>query len=218
MNSQEVFTELDISQFVQQIILGRWNSLFWSTLTEFLFTRTAAHPRPQHCPLGKNIKTKTTWYLWLTWQDIKPENIVCENLQEFNIKLVDFGLSRRLAEKTDICVMQGTPDFVSPEVRDEREGTDDTEFVTNQVINYEKISHLTDMWSVGVITYVLLSGNLLIVFIPNLTPFTSQGYHHSWGILTWKPSPPSPPATTPLTRTSLMSSGKYQPAICQSPH
>ena len=38
--------------------------------------------------------------------------------------------------------MQGTPDFVSPEV-----------------IQYEPVSLGSDMWSVGVITYVLLSGN-----------------------------------------------------------
>ena len=37
--------------------------------------------------------------------------------------------------------MQGTPEFVSPEV-----------------VNYETISLKTDMWSVGVLTYVLLSG------------------------------------------------------------
>ena len=38
-------------------------------------------------------------------------------------------------------VMTGTPQFVSPEV-----------------IKYESISLATDMWSVGVLTYVLLSG------------------------------------------------------------
>ena len=38
-------------------------------------------------------------------------------------------------------VVTGTPEFVSPEV-----------------VNYEPISLTTDMWSVGVLTYVLLSG------------------------------------------------------------
>ena len=74
--------------------------------------------------------------------DIKPENIVCESQDSFHIKLVDFGLSRRLTEERDICVMQGTPDFVSPEV-----------------INFEPIGTGSDMWSVGVVTYVLLSGD-----------------------------------------------------------
>jgi len=73
--------------------------------------------------------------------DIKPENIVCERSDSSKIKLVDFGLSRVLNEQIDVCVMQGTPDFVSPEV-----------------LNYEPVSYASDMWSVGVITYVLLSG------------------------------------------------------------
>lgn len=56
-------------------------------------------------------------------------------------KLVDFGFARRLQEGQDVRVMQGTPEFVSPEV-----------------ISYEPISLNTDMWSVGVLTYVLLTG------------------------------------------------------------
>ena len=54
--------------------------------------------------------------------------------------------------------MQGTADFVSPEVHmithiDAKK--DEFEF---KVVNYEPISLGSDMWSVGVITYVLLSG------------------------------------------------------------
>lgn len=73
--------------------------------------------------------------------DLKPENIVCHSKDGFHIKIVDFGLCKQLNNSKDVCIMQGTPDFVSPEV-----------------INYEPISLGSDMWSVGVITYVLLSG------------------------------------------------------------
>lgn len=57
------------------------------------------------------------------------------------LQIVDFGFAKRLVDGKDMRVMQGTPEFASPEV-----------------INYEPISTKTDMWSVGVITYVLLSG------------------------------------------------------------
>lgn len=73
--------------------------------------------------------------------DIKPENVVCATpAKDCIVKLVDFGFARKLGSE-EVKVMQGTPEFVSPEV-----------------INYEAISLRTDMWSVGVLTYVLLSG------------------------------------------------------------
>jgi len=73
--------------------------------------------------------------------DLKPENIMCSSKDNTKIKIVDFGFAKRLTEGSETRVMQGTPEFASPEV-----------------INYDPISTTTDMWSVGVITYVLLSG------------------------------------------------------------
>ena len=49
--------------------------------------------------------------------------------------------------------MQGTPDFVSPEV-----------------INFEPIGTESDMWSVGVVTYVLLSGNMACLAANTVQP------------------------------------------------
>jgi len=88
--------------------------------------------------------------------DLKPENIVCLDEDSFEIKLVDFGLARRLDDTQATCIMQGTPDFVSPEV-----------------VNYEPISTLSDMWSVGVVTYVLLSGLSPFLGDSNMQTFTN---------------------------------------------
>ena len=101
---------------------------------------------------------------------------MCQSVESFNIKLVDFGLSRRLTENRDICVMQGTPDFVSPEVAT-------SDFVKYhkvadhllKVINFEPIGLGSDIWSVGVVTYVLLSG---VIYQTNLlcdSHFLCQG-------------------------------------------
>ncbi|XP_061547594.1 myosin light chain kinase, smooth muscle-like isoform X1 [Phycodurus eques] len=73
--------------------------------------------------------------------DLKPENIMCVNKIGSKIKLIDFGLARRLENAGTLKVLFGTPEFVAPEV-----------------INYEAISYPTDMWSIGVICYILLSG------------------------------------------------------------
>ncbi|XP_050955344.1 myosin light chain kinase, smooth muscle isoform X2 [Labeo rohita] len=73
--------------------------------------------------------------------DLKPENIVCMDRTGIRIKIIDFGLASKLDPNTPLKVMHGTPEFVAPEV-----------------INFEAVCPATDMWSIGVICYILLSG------------------------------------------------------------
>uniref|UniRef100_A0A4X2K035 Myosin light chain kinase 2, skeletal/cardiac muscle n=1 Tax=Vombatus ursinus TaxID=29139 RepID=A0A4X2K035_VOMUR len=73
--------------------------------------------------------------------DLKPENILCVSTTGHMVKIIDFGLARRYNPKEKLKVNFGTPEFLSPEV-----------------VNYDQISDKTDMWSMGVITYMLLSG------------------------------------------------------------
>ncbi|KAK8770577.1 hypothetical protein V5799_012959 [Amblyomma americanum] len=73
--------------------------------------------------------------------DLKPENILCQSQVGHKIKLIDFGLAQLYEPSSSLRVMFGTPEFVAPEV-----------------VSYEPVSPATDMWSVGVICYVLLSG------------------------------------------------------------
>ncbi|XP_068439500.1 myosin light chain kinase, smooth muscle-like isoform X2 [Clinocottus analis] len=73
--------------------------------------------------------------------DIKPENIVCVDTTGTRIKIIDFGLASELEEGKPLLVMHGTPEFVAPEV-----------------INYEPVGLESDVWSIGVICFILLSG------------------------------------------------------------
>ena len=59
------------------------------------------------------------------------------------MKIIDFGLARELGEagRVDITKLQGTIEFMSPEV-----------------MNCKTASTSADMWSVGVVTYMLLTG------------------------------------------------------------
>ncbi|VDO03439.1 unnamed protein product [Rodentolepis nana] len=72
--------------------------------------------------------------------DLKPENILCLSKTGFKIKIIDFGLAREVTGG-ELRVMFGTPEFVAPEV-----------------ISFEPVTYATDMWSIGVVCYVLLSG------------------------------------------------------------
>ncbi|CAF1006578.1 unnamed protein product [Rotaria sp. Silwood1] len=74
--------------------------------------------------------------------DIKPQNIlVMEQWPSTQIKLCDFGLSRILTNQC-LLEMSGTTDFLAPEV-----------------INYEPITCATDMWNIGILIYVLVTGH-----------------------------------------------------------
>jgi calcium-dependent protein kinase len=74
-------------------------------------------------------------------RDIKPENIMFESNDALNVKLLDFGNSRKMAGNDAMTGVYGTAYYVSPEV------------LTG---NYNE---KCDIWSIGVILYMLLSGN-----------------------------------------------------------
>lgn len=83
--------------------------------------------------------------LGVVHRDLKPENLLLENERDdTNIKVTDFGLSRIFLERDAPEMMKtacGTPGYVAPEVLDCK--------------GYDKE---VDMWSAGVILYILLCG------------------------------------------------------------
>lgn len=73
-------------------------------------------------------------------RDIKPENLLLEEKDDFfNIKLIDFGIATT-GQKDGIVGMIGTPSYIAPEV------------ITGSY------NEKCDVWSGGVLMYILLSG------------------------------------------------------------
>jgi len=77
-------------------------------------------------------------------RDLKPENLLCSELDDGTvvIKIADFGLSKAFSGESALETSCGTPDYAAPEVL-RMDGA------------YDKS---VDLWSIGVITYVLLCG------------------------------------------------------------
>ncbi|XP_063804224.1 serine/threonine-protein kinase D1 isoform X1 [Pseudophryne corroboree] len=74
--------------------------------------------------------------------DLKPENVLLASAEPFpQVKLCDFGFARIIGEKSFRRSVVGTPAYLAPEV------------LRNRGYNRS-----LDMWSVGVIIYVSLSG------------------------------------------------------------
>lgn len=80
----------------------------------------------------------------VTHRDLKPDNIMCigdgDNMQ---IKLTDFGFACFFNPNKKMDISLGTPYYMAPELVDGRE--------YNQKV---------DIWSLGCISYMLLSGKL----------------------------------------------------------
>jgi len=74
-------------------------------------------------------------------RDLKPENLLLHSGNDTEVKLSDFGLSKLFGEEQVMKTACGTPYYVAPEVLG--------------AAGYDKE---VDLWSIGVITYLLLCG------------------------------------------------------------
>ena len=75
-------------------------------------------------------------------RDLKPENIVYTNKDGVSIiKIIDFGVSQIITNQTVMSTAVGTPLYMAPEI-----------------FMGEKYRGAVDIWSIGVILYVLLCG------------------------------------------------------------
>lgn len=90
-------------------------------------------------------------------RDLKPENMLVENksktkdgVEEINIKIIDFGTCNFYKKNENLSLKVGSPYYIAPEVLK------------------KKYNEKSDIWSCGVILYVLLVG--YPPFISNSTP------------------------------------------------
>lgn len=89
-------------------------------------------------------------------RDLKPENVVCQAIGPIHknvVKVIDFGLACSFRPGCFLSSRIGTPEYVAPEV------------LSN------KYNHKCDLWSCGVLLYVLLSGFLPFYGRTNLELF-----------------------------------------------
>ncbi|XP_031568244.1 serine/threonine-protein kinase 17A-like [Actinia tenebrosa] len=74
--------------------------------------------------------------------DIKPNNILLmTEIRYPEIRIIDFGLARKIKPGEQICLIVGTPEYVAPEI-----------------LEFEPVGKPSDIWSIGVVAYVMLTG------------------------------------------------------------
>uniref|UniRef100_A0A674EY51 Serine/threonine-protein kinase n=1 Tax=Salmo trutta TaxID=8032 RepID=A0A674EY51_SALTR len=112
-----------------EMILSSEKSKLPERVTKFLVTQILVALRHLHF---KNI----------VHCDLKPENVLLASAEPFpQVKLCDFGFARIIGEKSFRRSVVGTPAYLAPEV-----------------LRSKGYNRSLDMWSVGVIVYVSLSG------------------------------------------------------------
>lgn len=78
--------------------------------------------------------------LGIVHRDLKPENVLIDKELNNTLKIIDFGTSTMYEKGTTLKTTHGTSYYIAPEVL------------------VKKYDERCDVWSVGVILYILLSG------------------------------------------------------------
>jgi len=135
----DIFENQEYIYIVMELLKG-------GDLYSYLDTRNFKVSEERARSMIHSIAT-STFYLHsygITHRDLKPENILMVDKSEVSdIKLVDFGLSKIIGPNETCNEPFGTLGYVAPEV-----------------LLQKPYGKAVDLWSIGIITYLLLSGSL----------------------------------------------------------
>merc|ERR1719482_1274387 len=133
----EVFDEPKKMNLVMELVTG--GELFDKIVAKGSFNeKEAATTMATLCGALKYLHAKD-----IVHRDLKPENILLSDKSaDAVIKVADFGLARMVKNKDMMKTACGTPGYVAPEV----------------LQNKGYSSGAVDLWSAGVILYILLCG------------------------------------------------------------
>mmetsp|Transcript_51876 Transcript_51876/g.70734 ORF Transcript_51876/g.70734 Transcript_51876/m.70734 type:complete len:851 (+) Transcript_51876:2-2554(+) len=142
INLHEVFGTRDAIHLVMELVEG--GDLLDRILEQGPYPEASARKLMRAILSAVDYLHRTS----IVHRDLKPENILLVNkTSDINVKITDFGLAKRV-EAEGLKTFCGTPQYFAPEVL-KRQGT---------VFGAGRYGYEADMWSMGVILYVVLTG------------------------------------------------------------
>jgi len=133
---KELFDTPDKLYLIMELVTG--GELFDKIVEKGSYTETEAGT------LVRKIVSAVEYLhnLGIVHRDLKPENLLLKRADnDLEIAIADFGLSKIVGQQMMMQTACGTPSYVAPEV-----------------LNASGYGKEVDMWSIGVITYILLCG------------------------------------------------------------
>jgi len=136
INLYDVFDEVSYYYLVTELMLG--GELFDRIVTKTFYNEKEAR---DVC----KILFEAIGYCHqkgVAHRDLKPENLLLVSRDDDkNIKIADFGFAKKVSSSKCLLTQCGTPGYVAPEI-----------------LHGVPYGTKADMWSLGVITYILLGG------------------------------------------------------------
>jgi len=133
---KELFDTTDKLYLVMELVTG--GELFDKIVEKGSYTESEA------AQLVRKIVSAVEYLhnIDIVHRDLKPENLLLKTADnDLDVALADFGLSKIVGQQMMMQTACGTPSYVAPEV-----------------LNASGYGKEVDMWSIGVITYILLCG------------------------------------------------------------
>jgi len=133
---KELFDTPDKLYLVMELVTG--GELFDKIVEKGSYTESEAST------LVKKIVSAVEYLhsIDIVHRDLKPENLLLKRADDdLEVAIADFGLSKIIGQQMMMQTACGTPSYVAPEV-----------------LNASGYGKEVDMWSIGVITYILLCG------------------------------------------------------------
>ena len=135
----DVFENPDYIYIVMELLRG-------GDLFTYLDKRDFKIPEPRASHLVHSLAT-ALYYLHsygIAHRDLKPENVLMvDESEDSDAKIVDFGLSKMVGPNEKCTEPFGTLSYVAPEV-----------------LMQQPYDKSVDIWSLGIIAYLMLSGTL----------------------------------------------------------
>ena len=94
---------------------------------------------------------------------LQPENLLLD--EQLNIKIADFGMAQLMKNNSILKTSCGSPHYASPEI----------------IEGHTYDAKVTDVWSIGVILYALITGSLPFDHdnIPTLLSMVTKGVYQT---------------------------------------